>query len=42
MVSSHDEMIRFATNYFKDLFSTRPVDDCERLLSGIHVCVSVV
>lgn len=40
MDKGDEEMVGLATNYFKELFSSKSIQNCERFLAEIHPCIS--
>lgn len=39
-VKGDEELLEVVTKYFQDLFSSKPLQDCENLLTEIHQCIS--
>ncbi|KAA3470980.1 reverse transcriptase [Gossypium australe] len=40
LVIDIDEMSKMAANYFKDLFSSKEISDCDRLLASFSPCIT--
>ncbi|KAA3479818.1 reverse transcriptase [Gossypium australe] len=40
LITNLDEISKMATNYFKDLFSSKEVSNCDRLLASFSPCIT--